>query len=289
MSDNFGAFLCVLVIYNCSLNESKAYISIKKIVDHHIKLVIVDNSTIFDLKCYNKKKCHNECDQYIDMQGNCGLSKAYNSVLVTIEDFNNTDLIIWFDADTTISQDYFNKLKRTSVDNKDTEIFAPIVQGQNGKFYSPNEACFIKNKQMKYIGDNINMKKFNAINSGLAVRQCVYSDYRYDERLFLDQIDQNFFDIQRSKKRKFVVIDTVIQQNFSQRNSDIVAENAWLRLELRICDYIKYSKLKNNPIYIFLGFAKCFGLGIQFAIKVRMFEYILKSFGLCLKMTISKE
>jgi hypothetical protein len=103
-------------------------------------------------------------------------------------------LIIWFDDDTHITEEYFITLKDSLINKKDSDVFAPIIYGQNGKIYSPNSAGFLMNKLLRTIDDKIDYNKFNAINSCLAVRKYIYMDYRYNEKLFLDSVDQNFFD-----------------------------------------------------------------------------------------------
>jgi GT2 family glycosyltransferase len=133
---------------------------------------------------------------YLNMGGNVGLSKAYNRVLDKLKGKNG--IIIWFDDDTNITQEYFDELAKNADKRNDIDIFAPIICGQDGKFYSPNEARFFKNKQLKNENDELNMKKFNAINSCTAVRLRVYENYRYNEKIFLDQVDHIFLRIKET-------------------------------------------------------------------------------------------
>ena len=123
----------VIIIYNSEISESRSCLNISGIVDHDIKVVIVDNSTVIN----NNKKLAIEKDwYYISMNGNAGLSKAYNKVL---DNITGDGVVIWFDDDTDVTQEYFDVLEKALDDHPDCDIFAPMIQGQDGRFWSPNE------------------------------------------------------------------------------------------------------------------------------------------------------
>lgn len=134
----------VIIIYNSEISESRSCLNISGIVDHDINVVIVDNSTVIN----NNKKLAIEKDwYYISMNGNAGLSKAYNKVL---DNITGDGVVIWFDDDTDVTQEYFDVLEKALDDHPDCDIFAPMIQGQDGRFWSPNESRFLKNKQFLF-------------------------------------------------------------------------------------------------------------------------------------------
>ena len=98
-------FYAVVVMYNSIITQSRSCINIQKINNHDITMIIVDNSTIEN---DNKSLSLERNWMYISMNGNAGLSKAYNKVLDNISD--NDGVIIWFDDDTDVTQEYFDKL-----------------------------------------------------------------------------------------------------------------------------------------------------------------------------------
>ena len=167
-----------------------------------------------------------------------------------------------------MSRDYFKKLKKIAGLNEEVDIFAPIVKGQDGIIYSPNSSNFLKNHLIAGIADINKIKKFNAISSCLAIRFRVFDTYRFNESLFMDEVDQKFCEDQRNLNRKFEVIDVFVNQSFHQRNPELVANNFWPRFKIRVRDIMMYGKLKGKH-YIFLAFVKSNLLGLQFAIKTK--------------------
>lgn len=265
----------VVVVYNKSLNESKTITNLLSFAIPNLQIIIVDNSTFY----YNNNKLCEEWNiHYISMQGNKGLSKAYNVALNYIcQTFRENDLVIWFDDDTQITKEYFTILDKALSQGNKYDVFAPFIYGQNGKIYSPNNSGFLKNKLLKSITDNVNYNRFNAINSCLAVRVHLYKNYRYDERLFLDSVDHNFFDDLREKKMNFKILPTSIQQNFFQR--EIFSDGSLIkkRLEIRITDLMIYSRKKVK--YTLLGVIKACGWGLLFGLKCKSFSVLL----ICIK------
>lgn len=255
-------FYAVVVMYNSIITQSRSCINIQKINNHDITMIIVDNSTI---KNDNENLSFERNWMYISMNGNAGLSKAYNKVLDSISD--DEGVIIWFDDDTDVTQEYFDKLEQEVNNNPECSIFAPMIQGQDGKFWSPNEARFLKNKQIKKRTQNINQNKFNAINSCTAVRLEVYKDYRYDERLFLDQVDHNFFEDQRNLHRKFCKLDVIIHHNFSTRSKMKNIDAVKTRYSIMIPDFLRYCS-KSKSRYA-LGWVKVAGWGVREGIKYK--------------------
>jgi len=147
---------------------------------------------------------------YIDMQGNQGLSKAYNRAIGQINLENG--MLCLFDDDTNISSDYFDKV-RSHASRSAADIFLPLVYDEQGlispsimKTYYCHHA-----RSIEEIGENI-----SGINSGMAIRTAVFQRYRYDENLFLDFVDHAFIrDMRRQGRRIEVMEDVTLRQRFS--------------------------------------------------------------------------
>jgi len=263
---------CVIVLYNNTIDNSITCSLFSKLSKKNIKVLILDNST----KDFgNKKIADKKGFMYLSMEGNKGLSKAYNvaiNYLFNIEKASYSDYVVWLDDDTHINEEYFVCLENNIKTNEDADIFAPIIYGQDGVIYSPNNARFIKNNLIKNREEAFSLVKYNAINSCLCVKLDVYKDYRYDEILFLDQIDQNFFDDMRKLNKKFITINTIIYQNFSQRGKKLDAKKMLIRYKIRVKDIMRYGRKSfKNTI---MSFIKAFGLSIQMGIKCKSLKII---------------
>ncbi|WP_416044820.1 glycosyltransferase [Clostridium tyrobutyricum] len=252
MKDNL---IAAVVIYNMKIEESITCQNLEKL---YFKIVyIVDNST---KDMGNSIIAAKKGWKYIDMHGNKGLPRAYNRVIELLE-YKENDIIIWLDDDSHLTKKYLITLQNSVYNYPEIDIFVPIIMGQNGKFYSPNEKHFFKNKQMKRPSDIINPRRFNAINSCTAVRLRIYKDYKYDERMFLDQVDHKFFDDQRKRNKKFMKLNVIIEHNFSLKNKKLSPQVAWKRYDIMIPDFMTYCN--TNIASRILGFIKVLGWGVR--------------------------
>lgn len=277
--------LILVVIYNKYITCIEANINVFKSISCFDKsILIVDNSDKNNQKAEyetfekaNREYCENNGLLYYNMNGNKGISKAYNKAIEELFDNNaKYDFLIIFDDDTPINNEYFEALNKYENEHPDIDIFVPIVYGQDGVIYSPNEFHFLKNRFIKDPNEDISQDKFNAIASGLAIRSRVLENYRFNERLFVDQVDQYFFCEQRKLKRKFYKMDVIIHQNFYQRGSEIDPSYVMQRLKQRIKDIYIHARLMKESKYLFLAFAKNIGLCIQLSIKTKSISLLMK-------------
>jgi len=272
----------VIVIFNNDISQS---VTCKRInANNNIALLIVDNSTIENK---NENYCRINGIDYISMGGNKGLSKAYNTAIDQI--CNTTDVIVLLDDDTEVPDEYFNLLLKEDSEKEDIDIFAPIIKGKDGVIYSPNNYNFLKNRLVASRTDEVKQESFNAISSCLAIRSRVFENYRYNEKLFVDEIDHCFFREQRKLNRKFGVLKIEIIQNFHQRENDIAPDNAWKRLRIRILDIFGHARLMGGRKYTILAFVKCCGLGLQLGKKSGSITVALKSGLLSFKLLFVEE
>ena len=265
---NKNKFYAVVVLYNTTVEDSLTCKKLREIKKHDISVFIVDNSTK-DMNNIEMAKKYGWT--YMDMHGNVGLSKAYNKVLEKLK--NEIGIIIWFDDDTNINQEYFDVLDKEANSNPDVSVFAPMIQGQDGRFWSPNEARFFKNKQLKNCEDEISNESFNAINSCTAVRLNIYENYRYDERLFLDQVDHSFFYDMRNRNIKFYKLNIIIHHNFSLKSKQKSIEDIKKRYEIMIPDYLTFCS--KSVVRIMLGMIKVIGWGIRESFNYKDISFIL--------------
>lgn len=264
----------VIVVYNKYINESLTLKSLCHCNVSHDSILVIDNSTTdYNIASYCKENHY----MYHSMNGNAGLSKAYNRALkILLPIMNKDDLVIWLDDDTEITPEYFSKLI-IQAENCVADIFLPIIVGQDNVIYSPNEYGFFKGHFMKSFNDDVNLKKINGINSCLAVRCNVYETYRYTESLFMDLIDNQFFDDMRKQNRGFCIIKSVIHQSFFQRGEHIDSDTVLSRLKIKYKDFMVYARKKGFG-YLCLGLLKCYAWGITLSLKTKSQKVFIKSF-----------
>lgn len=270
-----------IVIYNKKISESISCKRIEEIKNDQIEILVIDNSE-YDLG--NREYCEQKNYNYISMNGNSGLSKAYNAA---IEKSKNKDIIVLLDDDTEITEEYFNELIIQGNLKEDVDIFVPIIYGQDGVIYSPNEYGFLRNHFIKSGNQEIRQELFNAIASCMAIRMRVFNDYQFNEELFVDQVDQNFCYDQRKLGRKFDKLNVKIVQNFYQRGENLSPEAGWKRLKLRITDIMRQTELIGGKKIKFWGFIKCCGLGVQIGEKSRSLGVCIKAIALAIKLFFS--
>lgn len=275
----------VVLLYNTYIEDSITCKRIEETNCENLKIIIIDNST---KKLNNEEICKSKKYEYISMNGNKGLSIPYNKAIEFIkntEEADENDYVIWLDDDTELTGEYFKTLNKAIEERPKVDIFAPIVYGQDGIIYSPNDARYIKNKLIKDESEINNIIKYNAINSCLCVKLKIYNDYRYDETLFLDQTDQNFFDDMRERHASFCTIKTIIHQNFSQRGKNLDPKKMLIRYEIRTKDIMRYGRKKVSNS--FKSLIKACGLALQMGIKCKYAKITIRCSLIAMKMFLT--
>lgn len=265
-------YYAVVVLYNKKIQDSITISHLMKLQEEYLHIIVLDNSTdAFVIE--NKTYFSEDVLTYYSMGGNVGLSKAYNYALSKLKNKPENDIVIWLDDDTPVKKEYFSCLKKKAED-KTYDVFVPVIYGQNGVIYSPNEIGWLKGKYISSPEQKILQNKFNAINSCLAVRLKAYKDYVYDEGLFMDCVDTKLFDDFREKKLNFFVLPVKIYQNFFQRSDNKDIQKYWNRFRIRIKDTLYYSSINGIKEKIG-GYIRIIGWSIIYGLKLRSFKFSL--------------
>lgn len=263
-------YYAVVVLYNKKIQDSITISHLMRLQEENLHIIVLDNSTD-DYVAKNRGYFPINLLTYHSMGGNVGLSKAYNYALSILKNKPEDDIAIWFDDDTPVEQEYFDCLKNKAM-NKKYDVFAPVIYGQDGVIYSPNESGWLKGKYIKSPEQKISQNKFNAINSCLAVRLKAYRGYAYDEGLFMDCVDTKLFDDFRKKGLKFCVLPVKIYQNFFQRSGSNDVQKYWNRFRIRIKDTLYYSSLHGFSGRI-SGYIRILGWGIIYGVKLKSIRF----------------
>lgn len=265
-------YYAVVVLYNKKIQESITISHLMKFKQDKLHIIVLDNSKEEFVRT-NKAYFSKEQVEYYSMGGNVGLSKAYNYALSLLKDKPQNNIIIWFDDDTPVQQEYLDCLMSKSGELR-YDVFVPVIYGQDGVIYSPNEKGSLKGKYIQSSDQRIPESKFNAINSCLAVRLKAYQGYSYDEGLFMDCVDTKLFDDFRKKRLHFCVLPVEIHQNFFQRSSEQNVQKYWKRFQIRIKDTIYYSKLNGIKGRI-CGYIRILGWSVVYGIKLKSLKFSL--------------
>lgn len=219
--------IAIMVVYNTEITESRAYKCVLN--EKNIKVIVCDNSTVEN---NNKELVENDGNIYISMQGNKGLSKAYNKAIDYImnNNFNNVDYIILMDDDTYFPCEYFKEV-REKINQSKFDIHLPTVLDESGKagYLSPS---IMRNGYCHRADDikTIPQDELCGINSGMVIKKEIFKDYRYNEDIFLDYVDHNFIRDMKSLSKKMGVLDTTLNQNFS--SSSDTKEKSKIRFKI---------------------------------------------------------
>lgn len=264
---DINSLLILIVLYKQSLDESLTVQSLLKIknIANNSKLVIWDNSPEPQTEdaIIKINKILNYEVLYINTPENVPLSKVYNTVINKNPYY---DFLLLFDQDSFFTEEYFQKLNKYSEENKDINLFLPLIK-HNSFIISPGAFKYFKGKFWKKekLG-RLEAENILAIASGMAIRMSYLSKFgNFDERLNLYGIDTNFM-IRYWKQNKWLyVFNPVFKHDLSDFNKEskyiknlrfkdkIMAEQFNLGLFPKYIQmigslYIKYKIIKNRII-----------------------------------------
>lgn len=196
----------LVVLYNSSIDDVPVLATALRspYVDD---VIICDNS---DQKNNNAEQAKHKGITYVAMNGNQGLSKAYNAGVKHC----HGDIICIFDDDTQVGDDYFAAVSDLASTSQQWDIALPLVMAGN-QVLSPSH--FEKQRTVPIDPAHVgNMSDLTGINSGMAVKRGLYNHISYDSGLFLDLIDHQF--IQDARRLGVCIVmlkGPVLRQSYS--------------------------------------------------------------------------
>lgn len=228
-------FTFIIVLYNQK-------ISVEKFSILNGRIVFCDNSTDAEIKNFNVSYAENLKNGrffYLDMHGNKGLSKAYNSAVAKLS-LNENAFVVIFDQDTVIPQDMQLQYENFISENKDVDIICPVVLDSVGVM-SPSVIKGTKFSHIPSISEinEKNISVYSFINSGMCIKRSVFDRIKYEENLFLDFVDHDFIlSAKKSRLKIKICKEVVLNQNFSG-----VTKNTYNQDFSRFCIYMKDAKI----------------------------------------------
>lgn len=209
----------ILVVHNKKLIDCPSFCSAVKEPD--MQLLVVDNST--DESIDNQEEALQAGAWFLSMNGNKGLSKAYNAALDRLRK-EIGDWIILLDDDTRIPAEYWEAVRTEIPDS----VLLPIVRTCRGEIISPAEMKHGIPHQVESL-DSINV--ITGINSGMVIPKQLTDSYRYYERLFLDFVDHKFLQDIHNRHVPVRLLPVYIEQTFSADSPSV--DSAIKRLKIQ--------------------------------------------------------
>lgn len=157
---------------------------------------------------------------------NVPLGKIYNKILE-----KNIDYLVILDDDTTLPEDYYQKIKRNVERYPGIEVFIPCCM-QNGKQISP----IIKNGKIE-----------NAVASGLIIKK--ENHVLFNDKLPLYGVDTEFMYFARQNKNIRFMKEIILNHEISFSNNPF-DKNRRKKLLLSQINMIKKVKLKHKAKYL---------------------------------------
>lgn len=241
-------FKVIIVIYNNKCEISNSISSILGLNKRCVEIVVCDNSTKKEISKNNEQFCKLQKVQYINMQGNAGLSRAYNRALMQT---SSNQWVVLFDQDTIVDSTYFDELEKSILIYPNTTIHVPVVKSK-GVQISP---CVMKGhvvKKMTVTRYGL-YNNITAINTGMAIRASVFEKTgNYNEMIFLDYVDHYFIRNFSKYYHNIAVFKCILEQEFSDHDhSDLKSDVA--RFKIYKKDFYLFCKdsISGQIYYLF--------------------------------------
>ncbi len=201
-----------IIIYNKKAKNSETLACFEKIkseLDFEVQVILVDNSS---QQNNNEEFCKDNNIDYISMEGNVGLAKAYNAAVKYIGTICDDYVMCIFDDDTILTSDYFNKLCVELKNKPKKTVFLPMIYDAVG-LLSPSVIKGVRVKRVEHI-KLINDENITGINTGMAITSDVYNNIKYNTHMFLDYVDHEFLRECKKLGYNIKILDTNLKQNF---------------------------------------------------------------------------
>jgi len=211
----------VIVLYNCSLEESKTIQSLDealKSLEKTLTLLVFDNSP--EQQYAEKRFIYGNFNIiYEHDPSNPGLSKAYNEGFHSASRLE-ADWILLLDQDTVFNSDFFKYYLRALEDISTNEIvcFIPqVLSYKDNTLLSPSKLCRGGiTRPIKGIMPGIIEKPITSINAGTFISsEFVKSIGGFNDAFPLDMLDHWYFREIKIRRKKVLLLDTYIYHDLS--------------------------------------------------------------------------
>lgn len=208
--------LYVLVLYKCTLEESKSFQTLlADSPDEQRHIFVYDNSPY-------RQETATPIAHYVHDIQNGGLGKAYNTACRYAQE-HHYQWLMFLDQDTEFPAHAIEKYRQAIADHPQQQLIAPRHRIQTGEFMSPTHYRMKASDLQKTTPTGI--VAFNQaapINSGMLVTVSSFLQAGgYDEAVWLDFSDIRFIEKYKRHYTHFYVMDDLIcMQHFSATDTN---------------------------------------------------------------------
>ena len=250
--------LLVVVLYKCSLYDTKTYQTIIQST-HGYCIYVYDNSP-------ERQSISDNNVVYVHDATNGGLSIAYNSAAKFAQS-NGYEWLLLLDQDTDFSGLTIDDYVKAINENSHIKIFAPKVKCSEDKYMSPVKVWHRMGRWPKKVPDGIvPLSKYAIINSGMCVNiDAMIKCGGYNEKVFLDHSDFEFLERFRKEHPVAHILDKEIEQRLSFFSDD---KNTTIHRYKLFCRSIKGCEKRNiiDSFWLFIFVLKR-GLSVTLRLK----------------------
>jgi rhamnosyltransferase len=241
----------IIVLYNLGIDVSSSF-SLANVFPS-ITFFFVDNSTDVSVKKRNSLLWQDKQNvRYLQNEKNIGLSKAYNNAISLLD----SKYIMILDQDTKITFDYINALLK-KLQSIDSSFFIAPYLVSSKKPFSPSIYRGVVRKSF-FRGKISNQKEVALpVNSCSCFSKIMFNKIGgFDEKLFLDYVDIDFFYRATLAGFRLFVLDKTINQEFSGYSKNISYETVSSRFLIFVHDSYFFKQTHPSKWYINLLVAK---------------------------------
>ena len=207
------------------------------------QLLIYDNSPTSINKKYG-----NENQKYIHDATNGGVTAAYNAGASIAKEMGKSHIVL-FDQDTIFNKDYLNILEADIRQHPDINLMVPAILYGKQKPFSPVRMTFLSIQPVCLGVGEYSLRDYLPVNSGACINLSAFEQVDgYNERIKLDFADFDFFQRLIPVSHKFLIVDSVAFQQFSNQETDI--EKLMNRFRLYIADARNYQGRRSIAFHV---------------------------------------
>jgi GT2 family glycosyltransferase len=215
---------CVVVLYQCSVSDSKTLQSLASCCDAdkdlgaQISLLIYDNSPVPQQFNPSAVPCGQVEYQHSPVNG--GLAAAYNEALArTLA--RGLDWLLLLDQDTALDPAFFRALV-AAIRSAPAEVCAIVPKlTRDGTILSPQVVAFFRNCLLPRGFSGVHARKVTAMNSAACLRvQAIVAIGGFPTKYWLDYLDHVVFHWLQVAGGKVLILDALIEHRLSLNNME---------------------------------------------------------------------
>jgi len=281
MVDSVNDVLGVVVLYNCTIEESITLSSIKESLlknSDFLDVVVYDNSERSEIESGSRFEFGNLKIHYFHDATNPGVSKAYNFGAKYGGGLRKKWLLL-LDQDTRFPLDSIEKYISGINLNPDLKLFAPVLKLVNGDVFSPCKYTLKRGFALKKVTFGItSLQGISVLNSGMMIHLKSFSLVGgYDERVKLDFCDFLFIEKFKKVYSSCFIIDVTCEHDFSDDEKDVEKLNERFGIYCRDAKNCDQESFLDWVQYMIVVFGRASSLVLRTG-KMRFYRTMIEDF-----------